>query len=140
MFYSIVCAESLSRVRLFVTPWTVAQQVSLSMGILQARILVWLPCTPPEDLPIPGIEPRSPALQADSLPTEAPVKPIESLTDILYTYSSVFLRVDHQFSSVQFSPVTQSCPPLCDPVNRNTPGLPIHHQFLEFTQTCSSSQ
>ena len=39
MFYSIVCAESLSRVRLFVTPWTVAQQVSLSMGILQARIL-----------------------------------------------------------------------------------------------------
>ena len=38
-------------------------------------------------------------------------------------------------SSVQFSSVTQSCPTLCDPVNRSTPGLPVHHQLLEFTQT-----
>ena len=37
-------------------------------GILQARILEWLPCPPPGDLPDPGIEPASPALQADSLP------------------------------------------------------------------------
>ena len=37
--------------------------------------------------------------------------------------------------SVQFSSVTQSCPTLCDPMNRNTPGLPVHHQLLEFTQT-----
>ena len=36
---------------------------------------------------------------------------------------------------VQFSLVTQSCPTLCDPVNRSTPGLPVHHLFLEFTQT-----
>jgi len=35
----------------------------------------------------------------------------------------------------QFSSVTQSCPTLCDPMNRSTPGLPIHHQLLEFTQT-----
>ena len=39
------------------------------------------------------------------------------------------------FSSVQFSPVAQSCPTLCDPMNRSTPGLPAHHQLLEFTQT-----
>ena len=39
------------------------------------------------------------------------------------------------FSSVQFSPVAQSCPTLCDPMNRSTPGLPVHHQLLEFTQT-----
>ena len=39
------------------------------------------------------------------------------------------------FSSVQFSPTAQSCPTLCDPVNRSTPGLPVHHQLLEFTQT-----
>ena len=37
--------------------------------------------------------------------------------------------------SVQFSPVTQLCPTLCDPMNRSTPGLPVHHQLLEFTQT-----
>ena len=39
------------------------------------------------------------------------------------------------FSSVQFSSVTQSCPALCDPMNCSTPGLPVHHQLLEFTQT-----
>ena len=37
--------------------------------------------------------------------------------------------------SVQFSSVTQSCLILCDPMNRSTPGLPVHHQFREFTQT-----
>ena len=40
-----------------------------------------------------------------------------------------------QFSSVQFSSVAQSCPTLCDPMNRSTPGLPVLHQLLEFTQT-----
>ena len=39
------------------------------------------------------------------------------------------------FSSVQFSSVTQSCPTLCDPMNHSTPGLPVHHQLLESTQT-----
>ena len=34
-----------------------------------------------------------------------------------------------------FSSVAQSCPTLCDPMNRSTPGLPVHHQLLEFTQT-----
>ena len=36
---------------------------------------------------------------------------------------------------VQFSSVAQSCPTLCDPMNRSTPGLPVHHQLPEFTQT-----
>ena len=40
-----------------------------------------------------------------------------------------------QFSSVQFSSVAQSCPTLCDPINCSTPGLPVHHQLPEFTQT-----
>ena len=39
------------------------------------------------------------------------------------------------FSSVQFSSVTQSCPTLCDPMNRSTPGFPVHHQLPESTQT-----
>ena len=39
------------------------------------------------------------------------------------------------FSSVQFSSVAQSCPSLPDPLNRSTPGLPVHHQLPEYTQT-----
>ena len=35
----------------------------------------------------------------------------------------------------QFSSVAQSCPTLCDPMNHSTPGLPVHHQLPEFTQT-----
>ena len=37
--------------------------------------------------------------------------------------------------SIQFSSVAQSCPTLCDPMNHSTPGLPVHHQLSEFTQT-----
>ena len=48
---------------------------------------------------------------------------------------SLPLAPSGKFSSVQFSSVTQSCPTLCDPVNRSTPGLPVHHQLPEFTQT-----
>ena len=36
---------------------------------------------------------------------------------------------------IQFSSVAQACPTLCDPMNRSTPGLPVHHQLPEFTQT-----
>ena len=43
--------------------------------------------------------------------------------------NSIYMR------SVQFSSVAQLCPTLCDPMNRSTPGLPVHHQLLEFTQT-----
>ena len=64
----------LSRVQLFANPWTVAHQASLSMGILQAKYWSGL-CSPPGDLPNLGIEPRSPALQADSLPAEPPWNP-----------------------------------------------------------------
>ena len=46
-----------------------------------------------------------------------------------------FLIVFLLFSSVQFSSVSQSCPTLCDPMSCSTPGLPVHHQLLEFTQT-----
>ena len=49
--------------------------------------------------------------------------------------SKVTQGVSKAFSSVQFRSVAQSCPTLHDPVNRSTPGLPVHHQLLEFTQT-----
>ena len=41
----------------------------------------------------------------------------------------------HNAVTVQFSSVTQSCPTLCDPMNCHMPGLPVHHQLPEFTQT-----
>ena len=62
-----------SRVQLRVTPWAAACQAPLSMGILQAR-MEWVPMPSSRDLPNPGIEPRSPALQADSLLSETPEK------------------------------------------------------------------
>ena len=58
----VLHACMLSYVQLFATLWTVAHQAPLSMGILQARKLEWVPCPPPRDLPDPGIEPESPAL------------------------------------------------------------------------------
>ena len=68
--------ESLSRVQLFVTPWTVAHQASLSMGFSRQEYWSGLPFPSPEDLPDPGIEPWSPALQADSLPFELDGSPL----------------------------------------------------------------
>ena len=67
------------------------------------------------NLPNPGIKLASPALAGRFFTTE----PREAHTQ---TYSSV-------------SSVAQSCPTLCDPMNRSTPGLPVHHQLPEFTQT-----
>ena len=57
---SPICAQWLSHVRLFVTPWTVALQAPLSIEIFQARILEWVACPLPGDLPNPGIEPSLP--------------------------------------------------------------------------------
>ena len=59
-----VKVKSLSRVRLFATPWTVAHQAPLSMGFSRQEYWSGLPCPPPGDLPYPGIEPMSPASPA----------------------------------------------------------------------------
>ena len=76
----LCCAQSLSRVQLFVNPWTVARQTPLSIGILQVRILECVACPPPGDLPNPGIEPGSPAFQANSLPAKPPWRPKSQMT------------------------------------------------------------
>ena len=67
--------KSLSRVPLFATPWTVAYQAPLTMGFSKQEYWSGLPFPSPGDLPDPGIEPGSPALQADALPSEPPGKP-----------------------------------------------------------------
>ena len=62
----------LSCVQLFVTPWTVAYHAPLSMGFSRQEYWSGLPFPSSEDLPNPGMEPGSLALQADALPSEPP--------------------------------------------------------------------
>ena len=69
---SACCAESLSPVRLCVTPCTVAHQAPLSIEILNREYGSGLPCPPPGDLPNPGINSRSPALHTCSLLCKPP--------------------------------------------------------------------
>ena len=70
----MVKVKSLSGVQLFVTSWTVAYQASLSMGFSRQEYWSGLPFPSPGDLLDPGIEPRSPALKADTWPSESPGK------------------------------------------------------------------
>ena len=69
------CAPLLSQIRLFATPWTVAHQAPLCMGFSRQEYWNGLPCPPPGDIPDPGLELGSPALQVDSLSAELPGKP-----------------------------------------------------------------
>ena len=68
--HSKVQVSHFSHVELCAVPRTVAHQVSLSMGFSRQEYWSGLPSSPPGALPNPGIEPRSPALQADSLPAD----------------------------------------------------------------------
>ena len=87
--------KSLSRVRLFATPWTGVCQASLSMEFSRQEYWNGLPCPSPADFLDPGIKLGSPVLQAESLPTAAAAA--KSL---------------------------QSCPTLCDPIDSSPPGYP----------------
>ena len=70
-----VKVKSLSRVRLFALPWTVAYQAPPSTGFSRQEYWSGLPFPSPGNLPNPGIEPWSPAFQADALTSEPPGKP-----------------------------------------------------------------
>ena len=72
--------ESESIIQLFATPWTVVHQAPLSMGFSRQEYWSGLPFPSPGDLPNPGIKPRSPALQADSLPSVPPGKPRKDIS------------------------------------------------------------
>ena len=79
--------KSLSRVRLFATPWTVAYEASPSMGFSGQEYWSGLPFPSPGDLPDRGIEPGSPALQADAVRSDPPEKKVHfcQLTHLLIT-------------------------------------------------------
>ena len=66
-----------------------------------------------------------------SLPLASPSPPAFNLQQL----QGLFKWVSSSYHSVQFSSVTQVCPTLCNPMNRSTPGLPVHHQLPESTQT-----
>ena len=97
--------QLLSRVQLFVTPWAVALRAPLSMGFSRQEYWSGLSCRPPRDLPNPGIKPRSPTLQADSLPPEPSGKP--SLAPYKRSLLLLLLLL---------------CPTLCDPIDGSPPG------------------
>ena len=84
LFVCVCLLSHFSRVHLFATLWTVACQVSLSMGFSRQENWSGLPCPPPWNLPHPGIKPRSPTLQADCLPAELPGKPFSLLISNLF--------------------------------------------------------
>ena len=73
----LCCAQQLSSVQLFATPWTVTRKASLSMGFSRQEYWRGLSCPPPGNPPDPGIKPRAPTLQVDSLPSEPPGKPLQ---------------------------------------------------------------
>ena len=100
-----VCVKLLSRVQLFVTPWTVAHQAPLSMGFSRQEYYSGLPFPFSGDLPNPGIEPRSPTLQADALSSEPPGKPINKILKYVNENACVCANF------------LQSCPTLCDPMD-----------------------
>ena len=113
-----------------------AHQAPPSLGFSRQEYWSGLPFPSPGDLPDPGIKPGSPALlQADAfyqLSYEGTrLLEFKSLLYCAFTVSASYLTL----SSVQFSLVSQSCPTLCDLMNCSTPGLPVHHQLPEFTQT-----
>ena len=103
------------------TPWTVAHQAPLSMGISSPDYWSGLPCPPPGDLPNPGIEPRSRALQMYSLPSEPP-------GNILYMHAFMLSCV--------------SRPTLRDPIDCSLPGSSAHRilqaRILEWVAMPSS--
>ena len=78
-----------------VTPWAVAHQAPLSMGFSRQEYWSGLLCPPPGDLPNPGIKLRSPALQAGSLLSEAPVKPSGKVAVFLIRPSHDWMMPTH---------------------------------------------
>ena len=99
--------KSLSRVQLFATPWTIAHQAPPSMEFSRQEYWSGLPFPSPGDLPHPGIEPGSPTLQANTLPSEPPGK-------------------YHSDAATAAAKSLQSCPTLCDPMDYSWPDTSVH--------------
>ena len=96
------------------------------------QIQVWSPhsATTKTEVQIPsGVMDIAIAKTSNSLDDVNYAKPYHSI------FSHLLTKLTPAFVFSQFSSVTQSCPTLCDPMNCSTPGLPVHHQLPELTQT-----
>ena len=116
----------LSHVRLFVTPWTVACQVPLSMKFSRQKLWNGLPFPSPRDIPDPGIKLVSPtarALAGRIFITVAPEK-----TRYIYIYICVCVCVCVCVCEMKVL-VAQSYPNFCDPMDYNPPGFSVHGDF-----------
>ena len=111
-----LCCAVLSCIWLFVTPWMQSPPGSSVHGILQARILEWVAIS---------------SSRGSSQPRDwTQVSCVSCIgRGILYHHATWEAQMN---ASVQFSLVAQSCPTLCDPMNRSTLGLPVHHQLPEY--------
>ena len=131
-------------------PQTVARQAPPSMGILQARKLEWVAM--PSSRASSHPRPRTPALQADSLPSEPPGKPhlfwisfpsghyrVLNRFPVLYSRFSLVIYFIHACMEAKG---LQSCPALCDPMDCSPQGSSVHWIFqartLEWVATPSS--
>ena len=123
-----VKVKLLSRVWLFATPWTAAHQAPLSMGFSRQEYWSGVPLPSPAICNYTGVKCLVAAVQRLGGGTEVYCCKIV----LSYRKWQTYFMVDFKrFSSVQ----SLSCVQLCDPMNRSTPGLPVHHQLPEFTQT-----
>ena len=104
----LLLLSRISRVRLCATPWTGAYQATPSMGFSRQEYWSGLPFPSSGDLLDPGIEPRSPALQVDSLLSEPPEKPREM--DYIHNYI-VFGRACCKFGTLYMSKSNSSTEP-----------------------------
>ena len=103
---SVCVYYSLSCVRLFATPWTVAHRAPLFIGFSRQEYWNGLSFPAPGDLPDPGVEPRSPALRADSSPAE-PQGRVSMCGGVCVW-------------------VVRLCLTLCDPLDCSPPGFSVH--------------
>ena len=108
----------LSHVRLFVTPWTAACQDPLSMEFSSQDYWSGLPLPTPEDLPDPGIKPKSPALVGGFFTTEPPGKSTWNVACVCVCVCCLCVLV------------TQSCLTLCDLMDCSLPGSSVHGILL----------
>ena len=122
IYHNKVKVKLLSRVRLFATPWTVAHQAPPSMGFSKQEYWSGLPFPSPGDFPDPGIEPKSPALQAVSCLSGG------FFTDwatrkALHVVKSIYLSIHtHICMSIISGCVLSHCSPVGSSVHGDSPG------------------
>ena len=115
----------LSHVLLFATPWTAAHQGSLSFTISLSLLKL---------MSIESVMPSNHLILSSSSCLQSFLASGSFLMSQLFISGGQSIGASAS-ASVQFSSVAQSCLTLCNPMDCSTPGLPVYHQLLEFTQT-----